>query len=124
MNRATQAQYSPGSSFKPLQALVCQQMGGISEHTIYSCNGPSSSPIKCTHHHGSPVNLLQAIEQSCNPYFWQAYKSTIEKNGYGEKNQIFRTNYDEWVERMKSFGIGEKFTDGDIYEQSRGYILQ
>lgn len=122
MNRATQAQYSPGSSFKPLQALVCQQMGGISEHTIYGCNGPNSSPIKCTHHHGSPVNLLQAIEQSCNPYFWQAFKSTIEKNGYGEKNLTFRTVYDEWVDRMKTFGLGEKFTDGDIYEQSRGYI--
>jgi len=23
---------------------------------------------------------------------------------------------------MKSFGLGEKFTDGDLYEQSRGYI--
>ncbi len=122
MNRATQAQYSPGSSFKPLQALVCQQMGGISEHTMYGCNGPNSSPIKCTHHHGSPVSLLSAIEQSCNPYFWQAFRSTIEKDGYGHKNLIFRTNYDEWVDRMKSFGLGEKFTDADLYEQSRGYI--
>lgn len=122
MNRATQAQYSPGSSFKPLQALVCQQMGGISEHSIFACSGPASSPIKCTHHHGSPVNLLQAIEQSCNPYFWHAFRCTIEKDGYGEKNLIFRTNYDEWVDRMKSFGLGEKYTDADIYEQSRGYI--
>jgi penicillin-binding protein 2 len=122
MNRATQAQYSPGSAFKPLQALVCQQMGGINEHTQFSCNGPASSPIKCTHHHGSPVNLVQAIEQSCNPYFWHAFQNTIEKNGYGEKNILFRTNYDEWVDRIKSFGLGEKFTDGDLYEQSRGYI--
>ncbi|MFW9597408.1 MAG: penicillin-binding protein 2 [Paludibacter sp.] len=122
MNRATQAQYSPGSSFKPLQALVCQEMGGISEHTMFSCNGPGSSPIKCTHHHGSPVSLLNAIEQSCNPYFWHAFRSTIEKDGYGSKNLLFRTNYDEWVDRMKSFGLGEKFTDGDLYEQSRGYI--
>jgi len=122
MNRATQAQYSPGSAFKPLQALVCQQMGGINEHTQFSCNGPASSPIKCTHHHGSPVNLVQAIEQSCNPYFWHAFQNTIEKNGYGEKNILFRTNYDEWVDRIKSFGLGEKITDGDLYEQSRGYI--
>lgn len=90
MNRATQAQYSPGSSFKPLQALVCQEMGGISEHTMFSCNGPGSSPIKCTHHHGSPVSLLNAIEQSCNPYFWHAFRSTIEKDGYGSKNLLFR----------------------------------
>lgn len=122
MNRATQAQYSPGSSFKPLQALVCQQMNGINEHTLFACNGPASSPIKCTHHHGSPVSLLSAIEQSCNPYFWHAYQNTIERDGYGKKNILFRTNYDEWVDRMKSFGLGEKFTDGDLYEQSRGYI--
>lgn len=122
MNRATQAQYSPGSSFKPLQALVLQQMGGINERTYFGCNGPNSSPVKCTHHHGSPVSLLSAIEQSCNPYFWNAYKVTLEKNGYGEKNALFRTNYDDWVDRIKSFGLGEKFTDGDLYEQSRGYI--
>ena len=97
-------------------------MGGITEHTIFSCNGPESYPIKCTHHHGSPVSLLSAIEQSCNPYFWNAFKNTVEKDGYGSKNLIFRTNYDEWVDRMKSFGFGEKYTDSDIYEQSRGYI--
>jgi penicillin-binding protein 2 len=122
MNRATQAQYSPGSAFKTIQALVCQEMGGISENTRFSCNGPSSYPVKCTHHHGSPVSLLNAIEQSCNPYFWNAFKSTIEKDGYGAKNLFFRTNYDEWVDRIKSFGFGEKFKDGDLYEQSRGYI--
>ena len=122
MNRATQAQYSPGSSFKPLQALVLQQMEGINEKTMFSCNGPESSPIKCTHHHGSPVSLLNAIEQSCNPYFWNAFRTTIEKDGYGEKNAIFRKNYSEWVDQIKSFGLGSKFTDSDIYEQSRGNI--
>ena len=122
INRATQAQYSPGSSFKPLQALVLQEMGGINENTMFACNGPESSPIKCTHHHGSPVSLLSAIEQSCNPYFWNAYRVTLEKNGYGKRNIFFRNNYDEWVDRIKSFGLGEKFKDGDIYEQSRGNI--
>lgn len=121
-NRATQALYPPGSSFKTAEALVCQQMGGIDEHTYFSCNGPSSSPIRCTHHHGSPVSLLSAVEESCNPYFWNAFKSTMEKDGYGLRNINFRTRYDEWADRMKSFGLGEKFTDSDIYEQSRGYI--
>lgn len=122
INRATQAQYSPGSSFKPLQALVLQQMGGINERTMFPCNGPESYPIKCTHHHGSPVSLLGAIEQSCNPYFWNAFRVTLEKDGYGQRNISFRNNYDEWVDRIKSFGLGEKFKDGDIYEQSRGNI--
>ena len=122
INRATQALYSPGSSFKALQALVLQQMGGIDEHTLFPCNGPESSPIKCTHHHGSPVSLLSAVQESCNPYFWNAFRVTIEKNGYGLRNINFRTTYDEWVDRVKSFGLGEKFTDSDLYEQSRGYI--
>ena len=122
MNRATQAQYSPGSSFKPVQALVCQQMGGINEGTMFGCSGPESSPVKCTHHHGSPVSLLSAIEQSCNPYFWNAFRVTVEKDGYGEKNAIFRKNFEDWSERIKSFGLGAKFTESDIYEQSRGFI--
>jgi len=122
INRATQALYSPGSSFKTLQALVLQQMGGINEHTLFACNGPESYPIRCTHHHGSPVNLMSAVQESCNPYFWNAFKTTIEKNGYGPRNINFRTTYDEWVNLVKSFGLGEKFTDSDIYEQSRGYI--
>ena len=122
MNRATQVQYSPGSTFKTIQALICLQMGGITESTMFGCNGPGSSPIKCTHHHGSPVSLLSAIEQSCNPYFWNTFKSTLEKDGYGDKNLIFKSRYQEWADEAMSFGFGQKFEDGDIYEQSRGNI--
>ena len=40
MNRALQAQYPPGSTFKLLQALVGLQEGGITEQSMYPCNGP------------------------------------------------------------------------------------
>lgn len=122
MNRATQAQYSPGSTFKPIQALVLQQMGGITERSMFPCNGPGSSPIKCSHHHGSPVGLLNAIEQSCNPYFWYGFRAAIEKEGYGEKNLLFKKHYQEWIDAMKSFGLGQKFADSDIFEQTSGNI--
>lgn len=126
INRAIQAQYPPGSTFKTLQALVCQQMGGITEQTLFPCNGPSSYPIKCTHHHGSPVSLEGAIEQSCNPYFWQAYKATIEKGCYVKKKNKrgvekiqfdharFHANYDRWRNIMFSLGMGFAFSDSDI----------
>lgn len=122
LNRATQAQYSPGSTFKPIQALVSLELGGIDEHTRFGCNGKGSSPIKCTHSHGSPVDLLNAIEQSCNPYFWHAFRSTIEKDGYGEKNTNFKHSFDQWREAVMSFGFGHKFEDSDVYEQTRGNI--
>ena len=122
MNRATQAQYSPGSTFKPIQALVTLELGGINEHTRFSCSGKGSTPIKCTHSHGSPVDILNAIEQSCNPYFWHAFRSTIEKDGYGEKNKNFKHSFDQWREAVMSFGFGHKFDDSDVYEQTRGNI--
>lgn len=117
LNRAIQGRYSPGSTFKLLQALVCQQEGGITANTCFPCSGPSSSPIKCTHFHGSPVSLLNAIEQSCNPYFWLAYKATIEKDCYVNhrfSHEIFHRNYNRWRDDMMSFGLGFAFSDSDI----------
>lgn len=122
MNRATQAQYSPGSTFKPVQALVCLEMGGLTEKTIHPCSGAGSKPIKCSHSHGSPVNILNAMEQSCNPYFWYAFRDAIEKRGYGHKNVEFKKSYNEWRDAMLSFGMGHRFEDSDVYEQSRGNI--
>lgn len=122
MNRATQAQYSPGSTFKTAQSLVCLQEGGITVNTMYGCSGPVSSPIKCTHHHGSPVTLLNAIEQSCNPFYWQAFRDMLEKNGYGKDNENFRARYQLWADDMQSFNFGRRFDDSDISEQAKGQV--
>lgn len=122
MNRATQAQYSPGSTFKPIQALSFLEMGGITPQTYFPCSGTSSTPIRCSHAHGSPVEILNAIEQSCNPYFWYGFRASLEQDGYGEKNIKFKSRYQEWVDHMYSFGLGNRFDDSDIYEQTRGNI--
>lgn len=121
-NRATQAMYSPGSTFKVLQALVCLQEGGIRPTTEYPCNGPRSTPIKCTHNHGSPVSLEEAIEQSCNPYFWCAFRDMLQKDGYGTDNEPFRQRYQLWRNDIVQFGLGQRFTDTDLGEQSTGSI--
>ena len=122
MNRATQAQYSPGSTFKMIQALVALQNGAITENTLFSCNGTTSQPIRCSHAHGSPVSLLNAIQQSCNPYFWHTFRLTVEQNGYGPRNANFKNNFQNWVDAMHLFGFGRRFEDSDVYEQSRGNI--
>jgi len=120
MNRAVQAQYPPGSTFKLIQSLVGLQTGAIRPGTMYPCSGPSSTPIKCTHHHGSPVDLAGAIEQSCNPYFWQAFRDILQQ-GSGEDNTDFHKRYDIWREQVMSFGFGSRF-HSDIREQSAGSI--
>ena len=122
LNRATQATYPPGSTFKTIQALVCLEEGGITPNTLYPCSGPGSTPIKCTHHHGSPVALDKAIEQSCNPYFWCAFRDVLQKDGYGKENEDFRRRYEIWRNDVMSFGLGQKFTDSDIGDQSSGSI--
>jgi len=121
-NRAAQAMYSPGSTFKVIQSLVCLQEGGIRPTTEYPCSGPQSSPIKCTHHHGSPVSLEEAIEQSCNPYFWCAFRDMLQKDGYGTDNGPFRKRYQLWRDDVMQFGLGQRFSDSDIAEQSAGSI--
>ncbi len=121
-NRATQATYSPGSTFKSFQALVALELGAIQPSTRFHCAGTGSSPIRCTHFHGSSITLLNAIEQSCNPYFWHTFRSTVEKNGYGSKNVQFKKSYNAWRDLMMAFGFGQKYEDTDIYQQSRGNI--
>ncbi|MBR1929009.1 MAG: penicillin-binding protein 2 [Paludibacteraceae bacterium] len=121
-NRATKGVYPPGSTFKTLQAIVCLQEKGITESSIYPCSGKGTKPITCTHFHGSPVNLLSAIEQSCNPYFWCVYRDMLEKDGYGEGNINFRKRYELWRNDVMKFGLGQKFSDSDITDQSAGSI--
>ncbi len=122
MNRATQAQYSPGSTFKILQALIGLQEGILTKTTKYPCNGAQSTPIKCTHNHGSPVSLEEGIEQSCNPYFWAAFRDLLQQDGYDDGHIAFKENYKKWREDVISFGLGQRFSDTDISEQAPGYI--
>ena len=122
MNRATQAQYAPGSTFKILQALVGLQEGVITTRTQYTCNGKTSYPIKCTHDHGSPVDLEEGIEQSCNPYFWAMYKDLLQQDGYSDDNAEFKGHYQTWHDHVMSFGLGRKFNDTDISEQAKGAV--
>lgn len=122
LNRATQAQYPPGSPFKLLQSLIGLQYGTLNPTTRYTCSGRSSKPISCTHDHGSPVTLLNAIEQSCNPYFWCVFRDMLEADGYGTNNTEFRKHYELWRKNVMSFGYGQRFNESDIAEQAAGNI--
>jgi penicillin-binding protein 2 len=114
LNRAIMGTYPPGSTFKMVNALVGLQEGVLHEYTSYSCYGPASSPIRCTHDHISPLELQEAIEQSCNPYFWNVYKSIINNSQYPSVVEAFNA----WRGHVTSIGFGQKFNTDIPFEQS------
>lgn len=116
-NRATQATYPPGSTFKMINGLVGLEMGVITPQSRFGCSGKGSSPIACSHSHASPLDLVGAIEQSCNPYFWGTFRTTIERGGEGGTN----ANYTKWREHVMSFGFGGYF-ESDLPAHSRGNV--
>ncbi len=104
LNRAMAGTYPPGSTFKMVNDLIGLQEGLLDLDTRYSCQGKTSSPIKCTHTHQSPLNVLVAIQQSCNPFHWQVFRSIISNGGHGG----IRDNYVSWRNHVMSLGFGHK----------------
>lgn len=105
INRAISGTYPPGSTFKMINGLISLQSGVITASTAYPCNGPNSVPIKCTHYHNSPVRLYDAIENSCNPYFWQAFQDMLNSRRFGSPREGFKF----WYDNVTSFGLGRAF---------------
>jgi len=72
LNRAIQAQWAPGSTFKPVTALAGLESGAIDENTTFNCPGGASFYghfYACWGKHGS-VSLHKGITQSCDSYFY------------------------------------------------------
>lgn len=70
-NKALQAMYPPGSTFKPVHALAILEAGISPEDTVV-CGGGyrlGNRFFRCLGRHG-PVNMTRAIAKSCNTYFY------------------------------------------------------
>ncbi|RIJ36640.1 penicillin-binding protein 2 [Pontibacter oryzae] len=95
----------PGSIFKLAQALIALQEGVITPNTGYPCN---QSLVKCSHAHQAPTNLEVAIKTSCNPYFYQVFRATINQ---GKSKNTFKDTaigLADWREQITTFGFGTK----------------
>ncbi len=103
-NRAINAQYRPGSIFKLVESLIGLQTGVITTDTRIKCN---RGIINCHGSHSND-NLVEAIQHSCNPYFYQVYKKIIQQ---GKSNSIFKDSeigLKQWHEMVTKFGFGQK----------------
>jgi penicillin-binding protein 2 len=104
-DRALQAQYPPGSIFKIVQSLIALDEGVITPTTGFPCN---KSLVGC-HNHPYAGTIEQAIQYSCNPYYYQVFDRVVERKL--DKKSRFRDaalGLAEWERRMHSFGLGEK----------------
>ncbi len=102
-DRGLLAQYPPGSPFKTINALIALQEKVITANDKFYCyHGYSygrNRKMGC-HAHSSPVKLKDGIAFSCNAYFAQIYRKTIEKS---DTPQLGITT---WRNHLKSFGLG------------------
>jgi len=108
-NRAVQATYPPGSTFKMLTAIAGMEEGIEPTRTFKPCYGSYyfGRVYKCWKEegHGS-LDMVDAIEQSCNVYFYQLGQ---------------RLPLDAWHRYGDMLGFG-RLTGVDVAEEKPGTL--
>jgi penicillin-binding protein 2 len=118
-NRALMANYPPGSTFKPVQALIGLQEGVINKSSSFSCNmgyRVGRRVLGC-HDHRSPLTLLEGIQHSCNAYFCNVYRRIIENPSYANPEEAYR----EWYRYVLEFGFGNRL-NSDFTNELKGFV--
>jgi penicillin-binding protein 2 len=117
--RPIQAYYPPGSSFKPLDALIALQEGIITPQTTFFCPHyyqAGNHRVKCEHFDGI-TDLRKGIAVSCNTYFCNVFDKLMNKNGAKNTRQTFI----DWREDVNKFGFGVKL-DVDMPNERKGNV--
>ncbi|NJO24712.1 MAG: penicillin-binding protein 2 [Bacteroidia bacterium] len=122
LNRAIKGQYEPGSTYKPIGALIALEEGVITPSFGYPCTGRYNAcghgKPACTHSGGGhAANLRLSIANSCNAYYAHVFRLTIDNPKY--KN--VKTGYQAWKKYMNIFGMGVKL-GVDLPSEDNGNI--
>lgn len=115
-DRALQAAYPPGSTFKLLTALAAMQMGVIDENTIFPCGRGFYYRGLSVKGHGGAEPLIPSIQVSSNCYFSYAFINIMNKYPGNPTKGV-----NEWKEIMESFGLN-KFMNNDLAVGAKGRI--
>ena len=109
-DRGIQGLYPAGSTLKPLAALYSLENHGNAQERTYVCRGSyrlGNRSFGCWKKGGhGKVNLHQAIQQSCNVYFY---------------NLIQDIGLEDWALVARQFGLGEH-TGIDIPGENKGLV--
>ncbi|MBS1566806.1 MAG: penicillin-binding protein 2, partial [Bacteroidetes bacterium] len=121
LNRAIKGQYPAGSTYKPLGALIGLDEGVITPASGYPCRGVylgCNHPVKCTEKWaGHAANLRLAIAWSCNSFFSDVLKKTIDNPEYGST----RLGLAKWRSYCTAFGLGHR-TGVDLPSEDGGNV--
>ncbi len=120
-NRAISATYPPGSTIKPLIAVAALKENIVDPNQIINCAGAINVPNKYNPSiiytftdwkvHG-PTNLIKAIAESCNVYFYTL------GGGYGKIDGL---GIEKIKEYLIKFGLGN-LTGINLEPESTGLI--
>jgi penicillin-binding protein 2 len=106
-NFATQGEYAPGSTFKPLGALVALDEGVMTASSGVGCGGRyvacGGKGVAC-HGGGHGGNLRSAMAASCNSYFITTFRKALDNENIANT----QAGYMKWKEYMNNFGLGHK----------------
>jgi penicillin-binding protein 2 len=107
-NRAIKGQYQPGSTYKPLGALIALDEGVITPASGYDCRGvylACNHPVKCEHKDpGHARNLRIALAHSCNSFFCNTFRLTLDNPEFHSVRQGLM----RWKEYVNAFGLGHR----------------
>ena len=110
LNRSMSGVYPPGSTIKMAVALAALENGIIDYNTKFYCNGLKelgSSTFHCWAKDGhGQLNLMEAIEQSCDVYFYELG---------------LKVGIDKIALMMKKLGLGQYY-DIEINDKSKGVV--
>lgn len=119
-NRTVLALYPPGSTFKPLDAMVALDQSDINTSFGVYCAGwynDCGTPKRCTEHWlGHSGDMTTAITWSCNTYFFTIFRKILDRHPGDVEGGLM-----EWKSYMTAFGLGHKLGI-DLPGEKDGYI--
>lgn len=108
LNRAIKGMYPPGSTYKPMGALIALDEGVIIPSSGIGCTGAyygCNRVVHCLEHwKGHSANLRLSIAHSCNAFFSDVFRKTIDNPAYHSS----RAGLMKWTEYMRAFGFGHR----------------
>ncbi len=118
-NRAIAGTYEPGSTFKMATALAGLQAGVINDKTVMNCSGiynyyaPSYTPACWKREGHGALDVIGALENSCNIFFYETGRltginrlNTLSRQlGFGKKTGI------ELPEEVKGIVAGPQYVE-------------